>query len=207
MNPYFVAPNGQQQGPYSLKQLEDMMRSGHIKDSDLCWREGMRDWQSISTAIPSLLVTANSDPLNPYAPPTSPWETAASRGVRNYYGGIGRLAYFGISFVLGIANAFLATMTQNQDAMAGFVILILVVVASVVTVFQRLKNIGMNPWWCLLMFIPIANLFIGFRCLACQEGYANIGRLDTAGKIIAWIFGLLLLLMVFAIGVTLVAAK
>jgi uncharacterized membrane protein YhaH (DUF805 family) len=197
MNPYFVAPNGQQQGPYSLKQLEDMMRAGQLKGSDLCWREGMTDWQSISTAIPSLMIPA--DTINPYAPPKSPWEETSSRGLRNYYGGIGRLAYFGISFGLGVANALLATMTQSQDDMQELFIVILIVLASMVTVYQRLKNIGMNPWWCLLMFIPIANLYIGFRCLACQEGHADTGRLDTAGKVIAWIFGILIVMILVGI--------
>ena len=48
---------------------------------------------------------------------------------------------------------------------------------------QRLKNIGNSGWWSVLLFVPLANIFLGLRCLVCPAGYADNKRLDRAGKI------------------------
>ncbi|TDU66530.1 uncharacterized membrane protein YhaH (DUF805 family) [Prosthecobacter fusiformis] len=198
MDTYFVAINGQQQGPYGLAQIEVMMNTGKIKPSDLCWQEGMPAWQPIHSAIPSLAdYVVPSDTFNPYAPPQAVLTTSAP-SLKGSYGGIGRLAYFGTSFLVGVFNAIASAALK--DSVAGtLVALAFIIVASLVIVYQRLKNIGMNPWWCLLSIVPIANFFIAFRCLAFQEGYVETGKMDKAGVIVAWIFGILMALMLVGI--------
>ena len=54
-------------------------------------------------------------------------------------------------------------------------------------IYFRLKNIGMNPWWCLVAIVPLANLLISIRCLIFPEGYQDTKKLDTAGKVITGI--------------------
>ena len=60
MNWYYVL-NGQQAGPVSDAQLEELTRSGTIRADTLVWREGMANWQSLravrSPAPPPILQT------------------------------------------------------------------------------------------------------------------------------------------------------
>lgn len=191
---YYVAINGQQQGPYSLNKLEAMRSSGQLNATDLCWSEGMADWQPLSTALPSLAISQPAAEFNPYAPPKSMDVLSTFTQKKDYYGGIGRLAYVGWSFGLNLIVPVLATVLQDSALM--FVILLGLIVGSIVIVCQRLKNIGMSQWAAFLVIVPIANIWIGYRLLACQEGYQDIGRLDKAGRIISWIFGGLIVLMV-----------
>lgn len=80
-------------------------------------------------------------------------------GVR-HYGGIRRLPYLGIIFGLGIPQNVIVARMASVESMQPLVfgVVLLFVVVSFVRVYYRLQNIGMNPWWCLLMIVPIANL-------------------------------------------------
>ncbi|MBP7948142.1 MAG: DUF4339 domain-containing protein [Verrucomicrobiales bacterium] len=49
---------------------------------------------------------------------------------------------------------------------------------------SRLGNIGWNPWMCLLLFVPLANVWIISACLALPPGYGQTSRMDLSGKII-----------------------
>ncbi len=60
----------------------------------------------------------------------------------------------------------------------------------IIPAFFRCKNIGMNPWWGLLMIVPLANLFIMFRCLVFQENHRAEGKLDRSGR---WLAGVVIL--------------
>lgn len=135
---------------------------------------------------------------NPYSPPNSQNDYPEAKVEQaRHYGGIQRLPYLGIILGLGILQAILAAADPS-----GGIALLVVVIGSFFPVFYRLKNIGMNPWWCLLMIVPIANLLIAIRCLVFQEGYQDTKKLDTAGRIITYIVvgfvGLSVLLVVIA---------
>jgi hypothetical protein len=47
---WFYSLHGQQCGPVSDPQLDDLLRSGKINATTLVWREGMTDWQPLSQA-------------------------------------------------------------------------------------------------------------------------------------------------------------
>ena len=51
----------------------------------------------------------------------------------------------------------------------------------------------------LLLIVPIANLLVLLRCFAFQEGYTEVGKLDTAGRVIMYSLVALLLSSVVAI--------
>ena len=119
------------------------------------------------------------------------------------YGGIGRLQYFGYSFGIGIVNNILQAIAAAADA--PIVILILAVlglVASIVLIVQRLKNMGYSGWWAIGIIVPILNILVGLRCLAAPEGYADHKTLDTSGKVIIGVilglFALVILIVVIA---------
>lgn len=123
---------------------------------------------------------------NPYsAPRSSTTPRRRSSAAAQSYPGIGRLHYFLISLGLNIL------------AIIPILGMIIALVGGIYIVVQRLKNIGYTPWLAILAFIPIANIWLGFVCIACPEGYADYKELDTAGKIIAGVFiGIFVLAMV-----------
>jgi membrane protease subunit (stomatin/prohibitin family) len=47
---YFVAVNGQQQGPYPTHTLEQMVRQGSLTPNTLVWKQGMAAWTKASEA-------------------------------------------------------------------------------------------------------------------------------------------------------------
>ncbi len=59
----------------------------------------------------------------------------------------------------------------------------------------------MSRWWYLANFVPLLNIWVGYRCFACPAGYAYHKKLDGAGIFLAIIYWLLV-----AIGVLVVAA-
>ena len=127
-------------------------------------------------------------------PPQQPQST------HRVYGGIRRLPYWGITIGLALIQIIIISlvvvgttyrgMGPRSDVLAITLVFILI---TFVPVLCRLKNIGMNPWWCCLILVPIASLFVGIPCLVFQEGYADTKKLDTAGKVIACILGFLIL--------------
>ena len=49
MDSYFVAVNGQQQGPFSVNQIRSSLAQGVYSQETLVWSQGMSDWQPIAT--------------------------------------------------------------------------------------------------------------------------------------------------------------
>lgn len=197
----FVAQNGEQKGPFSLDKVQRMLAAGEITQDNLCWAEGMNDWQPLHTVLPAyyppVKVPASFDlpgstptEFNPYAPPQASlvsddgsWQPSRS------YGGIGRIVYAVLIFGWAIfQNIVLLSLKDDDSAM---VMTVIGVIVSLFIVSLRLQNIGVSRWWCLLGIVPIANLVIGLRCILCQEGYNEIRRLDRAGRLVAWIIGIL----------------
>jgi hypothetical protein len=58
----------------------------------------------------------------------------------------------------------------------------------------RLVNLGMSRWWFLGQFIPILNLWLGYRCFACPAGYRYHKKMDPTGIVLAIVYWLILLL-------------
>jgi DNA-directed RNA polymerase subunit RPC12/RpoP len=138
-----------------------------------------------AVVVPGILGSrSQSHSINPYTPPQSHGYTEATVVVQTrHYGGIRRLPYFGIALGLGFLQVVFSTIDSSG------VLVLAVIVGSFFPVYYRLKNIGMNPWWCLLMIVPIANLLVGIRCLVFQEGYEDTKKLDQAGKVITYTVG------------------
>jgi len=170
----------------------------------------MTDWLSISQieglrpsdALAPSQMTPAAAAVNPYATPTA---HPASTGNFNTdpaieYGGIRRLAYFLRLLLLFVA--LIAVMAAGFAFSSGgepsLIVIILVMLGFAVLAIrfavQRVRNIGLNGWWVLLMFVPIVSNFFSIALLACPEGYADHKKMDTIGIVLAVIFvGLFLL--------------
>lgn len=90
---WYYSKNGSQLGPVDQGELLAKISSGDISQTDMCWREGMADWQPVSK-VRELAMTARPMPPvipappvsdavvnSPYAPP------AASAPSPSVYGG------------------------------------------------------------------------------------------------------------------------
>lgn len=67
MNWYYV-DQGQQAGPVTDAQLEELVRSGKIQPNTLIWREGMANWQAYREVHAPTPVSAPPPPLAPSHP-------------------------------------------------------------------------------------------------------------------------------------------
>jgi hypothetical protein len=63
---------------------------------------------------------------------------------------------------------------------------------------ERLLNVGMSRWWFLGNFVPLLNLWVGYRCFACPAGYAYHKKLDGIGVALAIIYWLMILVAIVA---------
>ncbi len=64
---YFIALNGQQQGPFELSQLQQMVSSGQINRDTLVWKEGMAAWAAAGSLTDLAALFSNTPPPIPPA--------------------------------------------------------------------------------------------------------------------------------------------
>ena len=86
---WFYSKNGSQLGPVGQADLLGKISSGEILPTDMCWREGMSDWQPVSK-VKELVMIASSTPQQvPVAPVSgagmnSPYTSPAYAGGAAY---------------------------------------------------------------------------------------------------------------------------
>lgn len=121
---YFVDLLGQRKGPMSQQQLWDAVTEGRVRPASLVWREGLAQWQPLSSIEHELRPTpAAAPPLPPVTPPppidTNPFATSPSGLVNDWaytahsnevvYGDFGRrfVALMLDSIILSVISAVL----------------------------------------------------------------------------------------------------
>ena len=170
---------------------------------------------------PTLSAVSTETPaptINPYEAPTIPNSEEYYSCETADYGGIGRLAYFLISIVVSIAigggkfamGASEYAAKGSQVAQDNLPIVLGFAALSIFTffylMFARFKNIGMSRWWALGLFAPILNIFVSIWLISRQGAWVETQRLDTAGKIIAWLCWGFTILTIIAIAAVAVVA-
>lgn len=66
---WMLAVNGQQSGPYTVQQLQQLVQNGNLNQSTYAWRQGMANWE-LAGNIPELATLFA--PQMPNTPPTPP---------------------------------------------------------------------------------------------------------------------------------------
>jgi membrane protease subunit (stomatin/prohibitin family) len=69
---YFVALNGQQIGPLSVRNVVEMLQSNKLSANDLVWKEGMKNWQKIEDADDIRTLIESSSTSTPPPLPDGP---------------------------------------------------------------------------------------------------------------------------------------
>lgn len=194
---YYLTRDGQQYGPYPLETLRQETYKGTMSGSDFVWAEGMADWVPLSQVLgrPSPPPQLSPPALPPQysAPSPTPYH-AAPVGPVDPCGDtmhFGRLLYilamFGAFFIMGTLGA-----VKESEGLALLIFWCIWLPAAVL----RSRDVGMSGWMVLLLFVPIANLFVGFRLLLAPRGYAITKQPDTALRVMTWVFVCLLVLVV-----------
>lgn len=103
-------------------------------------------------------------------------------------GGIGRL-----QFILGaiIVSIVLTMLGILLPAGMSAVIVGVGVAASLSLAYFRMKNIGVNPWFCLLWLIPLVGFGVTIFCVAFPEGWKYHRQLDLSGKVAIGVLGVI----------------
>ena len=60
---YYIAKDGNQSGPFDEADIVRKIETGVLVSTDLCWREGLPDWQSIGTVLKIVAKTATPPPI------------------------------------------------------------------------------------------------------------------------------------------------
>jgi uncharacterized membrane protein YhaH (DUF805 family) len=119
---------------------------------------------------------------------------------QKHYRGIRRLGYF-LGMLGAGALCEMCNMTASSQFGVAWVGSLIALVISFILTVNRLRNIGMDEWPAIFIFVPLANIYIGIKCLICQEGYQDVKKLDTTGRMIVGIsIGLILGVILLGVG-------
>ena len=116
------------------------------------------------------------------------------------YPGVDRLQYFFLTLGIGIVSASTNAITGDPNSTLATVVSVIALFGMIIVNLLRLANIGMSQWWVLLMFVPLANVWLSFRCQTAQKGWIETRRLDGTGVKIAVVYCLVLVGLVVAFG-------
>lgn len=222
MDQWYIAKDGQQEGPVTPQQIGALVKAGAIDPATaLVWREGLTDWKTLAEsgllAETGAIAPVAASPAfnNPYLV-TERTRNALAETRYNAtleYPGYGRLRYFLSIFVtmivfyailLALVFAMFGSKGSGGGIAAGTVLIVLLMIGgSVYIALQRLKNLGMSGWAILWTLVPFMNLWIGWRMIACPAGYEDHRTLDTPAKVIT---GLWIGMMVLSFAVNIIAA-
>ncbi len=89
---WYYSKNATQQGPVPLDELRARIASGEVAGSDMAWREGMADWQPVSSIaelavpVPGNQSAPDAAPavISPYSPPAAAPAQVSGALIPNY---------------------------------------------------------------------------------------------------------------------------
>jgi hypothetical protein len=184
---------------------------------DMVWKQSMDEWKPAGQidglferrSGPAEAKESLAPPADPYRSP-SQHDSLAQLGKDAAWPGARRRSFLLIilafpivwKFALSAISPFLvkqfgANLMGTILPFAAFVPLVVLVYFGLL----RVWNLGMSRWWFLAMFVPILNLWVGYRCFACPAGYAYHKKMDGPGIILAILYVLMILLCVLSLAV------
>jgi len=211
---WFFSRDGHQSGPITFAELKEKADEGALRPRhDLAWSAGMPEWKPVGEIdglferrVPTTTNVAQPLAEEPQASEEAAWP-AHEAGTQEEWPGTRRRGYlFAVlifpilwSIVIGFAKPLLEAQfgkSLSSDALMaiGWVPPIVVLWASI----QRLANLGMSRLWFLGNFVPILNLWVGYRSFACPAGYAQHKKMDGVGIFLAIVYWLVIALFIAA---------
>jgi GYF domain 2 len=202
---WFYTSEGARVGPVSFTELKELASQAALNPRlDLVWWEGMLAWLPAGQVEGLFTRDEPAKYIEPLAPTPIPTEQILPTPALNNvtWPGITRpLFIFGaiIFPILWYKATIIATPILIEEFKPALMSQILPfaplvpLVFALIFGFSRLMNVGMSRWWGLATFIPLVNLWVGYRCFACPAGYAYVKKLDGPGVLLAILYWLLAL--------------
>ncbi|WP_367871527.1 GYF domain-containing protein [Luteolibacter sp. Populi] len=210
---FYATPDGQKIGPVGFDYLIELSQNGALDPrNDLVWSTALNDWEpagEVEGLFERRTLKRDSDSL-------AVSDTMANTGdydatpiiSKGHPSGTGRLGFlmgtvvipglivFGWSFAVPHILAYAPAAAKPYVPVVAAPLASLITIVSTV---KRLHSVGMSGWWLFGFFIPLVNLWLGFRCLACPPGYATVKKLDGIGMLLAFLYwGSLLAIAILA---------
>jgi hypothetical protein len=200
---WFYSREGERLGPVTLAELRAKVLRDEINPRlDLVWTQGMTDWKPAGE-IDALFERRTSElppAPNPY---TSPQAESTQEMLQRQgdWPGVRRRGYLAATLLLPMAwNVALGLVPvifgqAMEPALLGKIALGGALVLCLIALYcglQRFSNLGMSRWWYFGNFVPILNLWVGYRCFACPAGYAYHKKMDGIGIALAIVYWLLI---------------
>jgi uncharacterized RDD family membrane protein YckC len=111
---YHLARDGQQLGTFTESELNQKFSAGQVLGTDLCWTEGMANWQPLSSVVTGGV--SSVAPMNPYSAPRVDVSRQAS-----FSGGV-ELASRGNRFVAQILDFLVVVGITLPSLFSAFTI-------------------------------------------------------------------------------------
>ncbi|MES2440539.1 MAG: GYF domain-containing protein [Verrucomicrobiota bacterium] len=218
---WFYTREGERLGPVTFTDLRIKASEGGINPRlDMAWSQGMAEWKPAGE-IDGLFERATPiETPESLAHPTDPYETPEYDPVSELMGNQGewpgarRRSYlFAILIFPILWNIVIAMCSGLMQQQFGGELMAVITVGAMFVPFivviyfgiQRFANLGMSRWWFLANFVPILNLWTGYRCFACPSGYAFHKKLDGIGILLAIVYWLIFTLIVLTVAAVIAA--
>ena len=202
-------------GPVTFAELRIQVEETLLNPRlDMVWTQGMAEWKPageieglFAKRPPPIPQESLAPPTDPYAPPKLDSVADMMSRIVDWPGA--RRRGFLMATILfplvwhGIVILSTGFLTQQFGAeIMGIIGIGAAFVPLLVGIYfglMRLVNLGMSRWWYLANFVPILNLWVGYRCFACPAGYAYHKKLDGVGVVLAILYWLLVVVVILAI--------
>lgn len=225
---WYVTHEGKQFGPVSLDDLKYEAERGELNPRlDMVWKAGMEEWKpagDLDVIFEKNREAEKKEDARSSFSKTEPEESEKDgkkdgnkdekedkkkerKKHEGKWGGASRSTFiflcyiFPIIWIFGIAygGKFLkGRLDDNLLGMGTTVLYFLPLLICLVVMLQRFRNLGMTRAWFLGLIVPILNWWLGYRLIACPEGYANHKKLDGIGWVLAIIYWLPFVGMILA---------
>jgi uncharacterized membrane protein len=154
---YLVFSDNAQRGPYSVPQLETMVRNGELGANAVVWTEGMTDWQPIATVVTTGRIAPSAPtPMSPVRAAPAPQSSSVKESDQTFVL---------VAHILMIASVF----TVGAAAIAAVVMAYIKLPEVRGTYLEsHCQQIIGTFWWSLLLGVVgvvLTFLIIGFPIL------------------------------------------
>ncbi|MCW1886114.1 GYF domain-containing protein [Luteolibacter flavescens] len=196
---WFFSSGGERYGPVGFDYLIELAKSGKLDPrNDMVWTTTLSDWEPAGEVEGLFERRAPTNDVPSMSGDFASTGNFESKPIpKAHFPGTGRIGYvmgtavLPLALMVGWAFAVPLMLPYVPDGYKDYlppVIIPLVGILILATLVKRFRNLGMTGWWVLGLMIPILNIWLGYRLLACPGGYAVVGKLDFPGKLVAVLY-------------------
>jgi len=198
---WFFSTGGERFGPVGFDYLLDLAKSGKLDPrNDMVWTTTLSDWEpagQVEGLFERRPVKNTEVALDAGSDFASTGSFESKPIPKAHFPGTGRLGYLmgtlvvPVILVVGwfyVLPFILPYVPENLRDYLPPVVFPLAGLLVLATTVKRFWNVGMSGWWLFGLMVPLLNVWLGYRLLACPAGYAVGLKLDGIGKLLAVLY-------------------